>query len=348
MDQFALTEREKSVLRYIIHQFILTASPVGSRLISKHYDLGVSPATIRNIMADLEDTGLLGHPHTSAGRVPTDVGYRYYVDSLMDPPKLEENIKNFVETTIENSEGDTDEIIPITARILSDVTNQLACVTYPKFVNSLLEKIQLVQLSTTRILIVISIKSGMVRTITLEINVEVKQENLQKIERILNERLSGLRFSEIKQTFAERLKDYNRDTLKPIIRVFIDSVDKIFADESIKNKSVISGTSKVIKQPEFEDIGKFQGIIELIEDKDVIVHLMENQAFGVGEDVSITIGSESKEEKFNNYSMITKEYKIGNASGTVGIIGPKRMDYSKILAAVAYVAESLAKELKNK
>lgn len=348
MNVVELTDREKSILRYVVQQFILTASPVGSRNISKYYNIGLSPATIRNIMSDLEDTGLLDHPHTSAGRIPTDMGYRTYVDGLMDPPVLrKEDIKR-IEQTMEHGFSETNELIEFTSLLLSEITNQLACISLPKLDNAILEKLQLVQLSSSRILVVISIKAGLVRTITLEITKETKSESLNYIQKILNERLSGLKFSEIRQSFSERLKDYNREELKPIIRMFIDSLDKIFASIPDQNQIILSGASNVLKHPEFEKHENFQGIIELMENKDVIVHLMDRAEEKLQNSVDIRIGSENKNEQFSDFSMITKEYKFGDVSGTVGIIGPKRMQYSKIVAAVVYIAESLSNELKKK
>ncbi|PKL90157.1 MAG: heat-inducible transcription repressor HrcA [Ignavibacteriae bacterium HGW-Ignavibacteriae-2] len=347
MHSIELTDREKSILRHVVQQFILTASPVGSRNISKRYNIGLSPASIRNIMADLEETGYLNHPHTSAGRIPTDMGYRFYVDSLMDPPTLNEEAIKKIDSTLEAGHTETNELIELTSILLSELTNQLACITFPKFDNAVLEKIQLVQLSINRILVVLTVKSGLVRTITLEITKEATLINLQSIQQILNERLSGLKFTEIRKTFSERLKDYNRDELKPIVRLFIDSVDKIFASMPEKNKAVISGATNVLKQPEFEIHQNFQGIIELIENKNVVIHLMEKGFKAEHVPINIKIGSENMDEQFSDFSLITKEYKFGEVSGTVGIIGPKRMEYSKVVAAVMYVAESLSNELKK-
>ncbi len=347
MDVYELSDREKAILRFVVHQFILTASPVGSRNISKRYDIGLSPATIRNIMADLEDSGLLDHPHTSAGRIPTDRGYRIYVDTLMDPPYLAEIEKLKVENSIDANSMDTSELLRVTSVILSELTNQLACITFPKFENAVLDKLQIISLAASRILVVLTIKSGLIKTITLEIDSDVDAAKLNDVQQILNEKLSGLKFSEIRKTFSERLKEYNHENFKPIVRVFVDSIDKIFTDADYMNKAVISGASKILKQPEFEDLQNLQGIIELIENKDVIIHLMEREKSKTYSHASITIGSENPEKQFSDYSMITKEYRIGDALGTVGIIGPKRMEYSRIVAAVVYVAESLTKELKK-
>lgn len=343
MTEYQLKDREKAILRFVIHQFILTANPVGSRNVSKKFDLGLSPASIRNVMADLEEMGLLNHPHTSAGRVPTDKGYRVYVDSLMDPPVIDITAKKIVDENL-SLQNETEELLKITSAILSDLTNQLALVTYPKFEQAELEKIQLVQLSSKRILVVVSVKSGLVKTITLEVDVEVKEDQLSSIQQILNERLCGLKFSEIRATFQERVKDISSEKYRPIIRVFLDSVDRIFTDSSV-DKTFIAGTKKMLTHPEFFDHDKFQSVIELVENKDIIIHVLDKNKEDAKNDLAIKIGEENKDEKLSDYSMISKEYKIGDLTGTLGIMGPKRMDYSKIIAAVVYIAEQLTEEL---
>lgn len=342
---YQLSDREKSILRYVVNQFILTANPVGSRNIAKKTEIGLSPATIRNIMSDLEDSGLLGHPHTSAGRVPTDLGYRFYVDSLMSPSVLSETILKQVDSTYENEHNESEELVRITSALLSQLTQQLACVTYPTLNKAILEKIQLIKLSSTRLLVVITVRTGSVSTITLEISSEIKSHNLQLAEQLFNERLSGLRFSEIKETFAERVADH-KDNYQPIIRLFLDSVDKIFTNPDKREDAILAGATKIIKNPEFDDPEHLQGIIEMIENKDIIIHLMEQRKKEGGQ-ISISIGSENEDEQFEDYSLITKEYNMGELSGTVGIIGPKRMEYSKMVAAITYIAESLTKEIKK-
>lgn len=343
MTDYQLKDREKAILRFIIHQFILTANPVGSRNISKKYDIGLSPASIRNIMADLEELGYLDHPHTSAGRVPTDKGYRVYVDSLMDPPKLENNVKAIVDVNLGQASSETEDLLKITSTILSNLTNQLAVVTYPKFEQAVLEKIQIVRLSSSRILVVVTVKSGLIKTITLEVDAEVNENNIATVQQFLNERLSGLRFSEIRSSFSDRIKDFNSDSVRPIIRVFVESVDRIFTDIST-DKTIISGAKNILTQPEFEDHEQLQSIIELIENKDVIIHILDKKKSD-DVDLSVTIGKENQDEKLSDYSLITKEYKVGDLKGTLGIMGPKRMDYSKIIAAVVYIAEQLTLEL---
>jgi heat-inducible transcriptional repressor len=346
MGQQELSDREKLILRSIIQQFILTASPVGSRFITKKYNIGFSPATVRNIMADLEESGFIGHPHTSAGRIPTDKGYRFYVDSLMEVQKIRNSDKGIINKGLEIEPLETDEVLRLTSTILSNITKQLACVTYPRLDSGVLTKLQIVSLSSSRILIVISIKGGLVKTITMEISFEIKPVQIESVQNLLNERLCGLTFKEIRASFSERLRDVEEDQ-KPVIRLFVDSVDKIFKDETTKDNIFITGASNIIKQPEFEDPEKFPGIVELIENKDIIIHILDKGNEAHANEIFISIGSENEDRKLDEYSFISKEYSIGSTSGTLGIIGPKRMEYSKVVAIVDYMAKMLSEILKN-
>jgi len=208
------------------------------------------------------------------------------------------------------------------------------------------EKLQLIKLTETRLLIVISIRSGIVRTITLEIKSSISTIRLESVQALLNEGLSGLRFSEIRETFKDRFKDVD-EKQKPVIRLFIDSVDKIFRDNNRSDKLIITGAKNVIKQPEFENPEKYEGIIELMEDKDIIIHVMEKSGGEKNNSVFISIGSENEDEILKDYSFISKEYKLGDTLGTLGIIGPKRMEYSKIVSIVDYIARVLSDFLKK-
>jgi heat-inducible transcriptional repressor len=341
-----LNEREKNILRYIIQQFILTASPVGSRNITKRYDLGISPATVRNIMSDLEESGFIDHPHTSAGRIPTDKGYRFYVDSLMNVQLIDHNEKNLIDKEFENKVEDKDDLLKLTSNILSKITRQLACVTYPKLETGSFERLQIISLSSTRILIVISIKGGLVKTITMEFASEIMESQISSVQNLLNERLAGLSFKEIRATFKERFQDVEEDQ-KAIIRLFLDSADKVFGDVRSSDGIYITGAKNVIQQPEFYDPERFQGVIELLEDKDIIVHILDKTEDMDSDNVYISIGKENEDQKLLDYSLITKEYKLGDVSGHLGIIGPKRMEYSKVIAIVDYVAKMLTETLKN-
>ena len=347
METEELNQREKAILRSIVQQFILTATPVGSRNITKKYDIGFSPATVRNVMADLEDSGYINHPHTSAGRVPTDKGYRYYVDSLMNVDKINIKEKSIIENSLGQILDETEDLVKVTSKLLSSITKQIACVTYPNLESGILERIQIITLTSTRILVVISIKSGLVKTITMELDTEMIESHIESVQLLLNEKLSGLSLAEIRNTFKERFLDVEDDQ-KPIIRLFVDSVDKLFKDEVRTDRLIVTGAKNVIQQPEFENPESFQSIIELIEDKDVIIHIMDKSSESKKEEVYISIGSEMIDKKLQEYSFVSKEYKFGETSGTLGIIGPKRMEYSRIVAIVDYLAKLLSEYLKSR
>lgn len=344
MNRDQLNDREQSILRYIVQQFILTAVPVGSRNITKRYDIGFSPATVRNIMSDLEESGYIGHPHTSAGRVPTDKGYRFYVDLLMSRDEIDDLARRTINNSLEKVKNEPEELLTTVSRILSSITNQLACVVYPKLETGVLEKIQLVKITSNRILAVITIKLGLVKTITLEVQGEIKDEQLQVIQSLLNERLAGLSLFEIRSTFRERMKDVAQQESE-IYTVFFDSVDRIFSDGPQGDKLFISGTKHLIRQPEFESADKIQNVVELIEDRDILLHVFEKSSGGGGDQVVVSIGKENELPRLDDYSLVTKEYLIGDVKGRLGIIGPKRMEYAKIVAMVDYISLVLTDSL---
>jgi heat-inducible transcriptional repressor len=297
-------------------------------------------------MSDLEESGFIDHPHTSAGRVPTDKGYRYYVDSLMSIPKLKPKEKELIDSGFNTDFDETSDIVKVSSKLLSTITKQIACVTYPSLDSAMLDKLQIISIAANRILVVITIKSGLVKTITLEVSSDIRESQIDSVQRLLNERLSGLKFNEIRNTFKERFKDI-RDEDKPVIRLFIDSADKIFKDEFSSDNLIITGVKNVIRQPEFEDPDKFQSVIELVEDKDIIIHIMEKSTEADYGNVFISIGSENNERKMTEYSFISKEYSFGGTKGTLGIVGPKRMEYNKIVAIVDYIAKMLSEFLTN-
>lgn len=333
-----LNEREKTILHNIVHSYIQTAIPVGSRFIAKRRDIGLSPATIRNVMSDLEFLGYIDHPHTSAGRVPTDKGYRFYVNELMEIDQLSEKEQSSIQTQLQGN-IETDDILKIASKILGTISHQLSVVTAPQMTSGIFEKLELLQMSSTRLLVIISIRSGLVKTIMMEIHSEIARSTLDHVARILNERLSGLTLKEIRDTFAERIREYQNEE-SGLIRLFIESVDKLF-DENRKEKIHIGGTTNIISQPEFDNAKNFKSVIELMDNEDIIIHVLEN---GDAKDggANVTIGQETKIEHLKDFSIVTKTYNVGDVAGTIGVLGPKRMEYSKMIPLVDFVASTIS------
>ncbi|HAL56041.1 MAG TPA: heat-inducible transcription repressor HrcA [Bacteroidetes bacterium] len=337
-----LRERERDILRHVVHNYIHTAVPIGSRFISKRFETRLSPATIRNVMADLEELGYLSHPHTSAGRVPTDLGYRYYVDFLMEVQDLSQGDRLQIEQGLDVA-GNHEFLLRETSKLLGKISKQLSIVSSPHISSGVFQKLELIPISSSRLLVVMSIRSGLVKTLMLEVGVEIQRDALDRIAGILNERLSGLTLQQIRDSFLERIRDV-QDERTGLIRLFIDSVDELFNDLKDREKVHIGGTQNIIDQPEFVDPRNFRSVIELIESDEIIVHLLEKHE-ELDKDFVITIGQENEDDKAKDYSILTATYNVEGVRGRVGIIGPKRMDYGKVIPLVDFVAQSIAKML---
>ncbi len=333
-----LTERQKEVLKYIIQNFILTATPVGSNLLAKQSDLGLSSASIRNVMADLEEQGFLSHPHVSAGRIPTDKAYRLYVNGLMEFNELDKlEQKTIFQDLIGIS--DTDDLLKETGKLLSRISHQLSIVSSPHLITGRLNRIEVIQISSSKILVILTIESLVVKTITMELISDIRQSQLEKITNFLNERLSGLTLKEIRDTFYDRIKDAENEETG-LIRLFLGNTDKLFSDFTSKERVHISGTKNILAQPEFESPEKVRSIIELIDNEDIIIHIIDRYEEKMSsEGITILIGSENDIEKLQNYSMIISSYNIGETKGTIGVIGPKRMEYQRLIPLVGYITE---------
>lgn len=333
-----LNEREKTILHNIVHSYIQTAIPVGSRYIAKRRDIGLSPATVRNVMSDLEFLGYLDHPHTSAGRIPTDKGYRFYVNELMEIDRLSDLEQTSIQSQL-HSNMETDDILKIATKILGTISHQLSVVTAPQMISGVFEKLELIQLSSTRLLVIISTRSGLVKTIMMEIHSDIARSKLDHVAQLLNERLSGLTLKEVRDTFAERIREFQNEE-SGLIRLFIESVDKLF-DENRKDKLHIGGTTNILSQPEFDNAKNFKSVIELMDNEDIIIHVLETSDAKSGS-ATVTIGEETKIEHLKDFSVVTKTYTVGDVSGTIGVLGPKRMEYSKMIPLVDFVATTIS------
>jgi heat-inducible transcriptional repressor len=330
-----LTEREKDILKAVVQHFVLTGSPVGSYTLSKNRSSELSSASIRNVMADLEDKGFLGHPHTSAGRIPTTKGYRHYVDHLVSLAHLTEYEKELIRENIGQFGGDLDLILDKTAQVIARISNQLGVILTPKFEEGILEKLEIIQVSSDKILVILSIKDGIARTILLEVRHTFKSSLLEKLVQLLNERIGGLRIREIKQTFHKRVKDLIHDETG-IIRLFVESADNLFDFERYANLKY-TGAKNILSNPEFSDLEKFAALIEMFEERNIIIHMMERRSEAPG--IKVTIGKENEEKPIQECSIITAPYKMGDVDGLLGVIGPMRMAYKRIIPVVDFTAK---------
>ena len=339
-----LSDREKDILRTIIHMYILNALPVGSRTLSKYleHELKLSPATLRNIMSDLEEMEYISHPHTSAGRIPTDKGYRYYVDTLMQTELLSEHE---IQKLIGNVATITpDNVLKDASKLLGMLSRCLGVVAIPHFTDLAIQKIELISLASNRVLVVIALDSKIVRTVTLEAEFEIQPSELEKMATFMNEKVSGKSLKFVEDNFQAMVSEGSYGKA-PLIRLFVDSIDKLFESYASTDRIHITGTQHMLDYPEFEDVQRVKSVIELVENEDVIIHILDKIETEAGEP-RILIGSEMHNQLLDDYSLIVTTYRMGNAEGSIGLIGPKRMNYSRLTSLVQYVGELIS--IKNK
>ena len=340
-----LDERKQKVLRAIIRDYISTAEPVGSRTIAKKYDLGVSPATIRNEMADLEELGYIEQPHTSAGRVPSDRGYRYFVDCLMKKQQLTTDDEKKILSGYRTKVKDVGTVLKQTNTIMSDITSYTSILTGPEFNKSSLRNVQLVPLDSSRALVVVVADNGLVQTKMIDLPKSINDTDLQKITMVMNAKLEGLSLEDIKMTLIKEIySELSRH--KHIFDAAMDLIQETL-DLNNEEKVYLAGTLNILNQPEFRDISKVKTLLSLLEQEKVIKGIITDS--GIDDDgTHVTIGGENKVEELHNCSTITATYQIdGKVIGSVGVIGPTRMDYEKAVSIVDFMTQHLSKMMSD-
>lgn len=328
-----LTLREKAILDILIGTYVTTGEPVGSRTISK-MDLGLSAATIRNSMADLEEKGYLYQPHTSAGRVPSDKGYRYYVDMLMNREELAEAAQQSIRDSVERlREGNADDLLVQVSKVLADVSHNLGIALGPQFTQGIFERLEMLKLSESKLLMVMTIRSGLVKTMVVEIDSEIEGDELEETRRVVNQRLSGLTIGEIMASVKERLASASSGSPK-LLHLLANSADHLFRFPSSADLHM-DGTRNFFDQPDFSS-ERLAGLIGMLEAREYVAHLLSARARDAG--ISITIGDEHESPVLKDCSLLTSTYSVGNVSGVIGIIGPTRLPYGRLVPLVQYMA----------
>lgn len=329
--------RKRQVLYAIVHDYIQTAEPVGSRTISRRYALGVSPATIRNEMSDLEDMGLLEQPHTSAGRIPSDRGYRFYVDSLLQIPDLKRQELTLMKRVLSSRMRGVEQIVQQLAKLLSALTNYTAIVLGPSKRSARLRQVQLVPLSQRQIYLVGVTDGGLLLHRMIHLENDIEEGSVRILQHWLNQRLAGLALDQIKSSGLTALQD----ELHNGIDLFEAVMDELIVslNQPEVGKVYLGGTTNILDQPEFRDLDKVKALLELLEEDALVWELMMQVA---GNGVSISIGSENALSAMQECSLVTAEYRLGDGLvGHFGLLGPTRMDYDRVLALVQGVCHTL-------
>jgi heat-inducible transcriptional repressor len=338
MQPHDLTDRERQVLDAVIQAYVDTAEPAGSRTIAKRFPLGISAATIRNTMSDLEDRGYLYHPHTSAGRIPTDLAYRVYVDDIMNAPRVTPSEYVALTTQIGGHPNALQTMLDRAAQVLGMVTKELGIAVAPSFDDAILDQLQMFPVSSERLLMVLVLRHGAARTIFLEIPSGLPPDAVDQVARVLNERLSGLTLREIRTTLRERLRDVSgANGERGLINVFLEESDQLFTGSDEAAPGLLLGSARILAdQPEFRSEERMRDLMALTERRDVLREALRNRQSGPG--VTITIGAENVDPQLANFTLVTSTYSAGTIHGVIGVMGPTRMSYEKVIALVEHTS----------
>lgn len=338
-----IDDRKRKILQAIIDDYIDTAEPVGSRTIVKKCDLGLSPATIRNEMADLEDMGFLKQPHTSAGRVPSLVGYRYYVDELMTQYSLTLEEINTLRSTLEIKMDYLEKVIAKTSQVLSKLTNYTTVISAPTLTAGSLKQIRLVGIDLHRCLVVVITNQGVVRDKKMQFTVPVTEEKLSIMEKMLNKAFANVPFGNITVDSLYSISEktgIEMELLFPIIDFM-----RACVKDSEETEVYMDGATNILNFPEYSDLNKVKRFLNAVNDRKDVMRTV-NAIQSTGDGINIRIGSENTDDGLSDCSIITSRYKIGDSmEGVIGIIGPVRMDYKKAVSVIKNATDMLNQKM---
>ncbi|CAG5093340.1 Heat-inducible transcription repressor HrcA [Thermobacillus xylanilyticus] len=332
-----LTERQRLILNAIVDDYIRSAEPVGSRSISKKSGVGYSPATIRNEMADLEELGFLEQPHTSAGRIPSAKGYRYYVDHLVRIGEVDEEDLRCVRSFFARKMTRMEQIIQHAAMILASLTNYTSIVLGPEVFSNSLKAFQLVPLNDQSAVAIIVTNTGHVENRTISIPPGFDINELEKVVAILNAKLVGVPLHRLQtKLYTEVSEELNRYVSH--CEEIIDTLAQAL-EQRTEHRAFTSGTSNMLTQPEFRDVNKVKSILEWLDETPALVRSFSPKQEGI----QVRIGQENADEALQNCSLITATYVVdGTTIGTIGLLGPMRMDYGKAITLMDILSKDLA------
>lgn len=337
-------DRKRKILRAIIHEHILTAEPVGSRTLAKSYKLGISSATIRNEMSDLEELGFIEQPHTSAGRVPSDKGYRFYVDSLIkgdDHSNIKVNFKNLLDNMQYEKQG-IQNIMTHMARMLSQVTQYTSVVCGPQMEKTKIKQLQLMQVDNFSMLIILITDTGLVHNKVVKLKTRINSRKLGYLNEFFSDKLRDKELDEINTMYLKGLEK----ELVTRLEISHDLLEIVYSGLTLVSKPddfelYLGGTSYILDQPEFSDIDSLKKVLKILDHEEILKDIFAKMP---NKDLEVMIGHENDLEDMHKCSIVFATYTIGDkASGKVGVIGPTRMEYPKVMASVNTMSSLLSK-----
>jgi len=336
-----LNERKERILEVIIRSYIDTAEPVGSRTVAKRFTQSISAATIRNEMSDLEDMGFLIQPHTSAGRIPTQKAYRYYVDSIMKVQQLEEVIKRDIHEGYLNVAGDMEDIMTYTTHLLSDLTKYAAVVLSPKVTWANCKHLQIIPVFKERVIVVVVTTEGFAENVELNLSKEISIHDALRLSNMINTLLGGLHAAEINHNLIDELANVTLEE-KRLLREIITGVQEALFEHHSQVMS--NGVTNLLDYPEFADTDRIRHLVKVSQKKSILAEAIIDNPYS--EVLRITIGDENKGEELKELSLITTTYELqDNIIGAIGVIGPTRMQYDHVSSMLEYIRHEINQNL---
>lgn len=328
-----LNERKKRILQAIIELYINTAEPVSSNAILESYDIDLSSATIRNEMMELEHLGFLEKPHTSSGRIPSEKGYRFYVDELLNDEKISLDEIQYIKSKLETKVNEIEELTRIATNTISDITHYTTVAIGPN--NNIIKDIKFVLLGSRLLMAVILTESGAIKETIIKFDEDITNSQIEGLNYIFNNRLRGKPLEKIDKPMEEYIisaMSDQADVIKPIIAQMNKKIDET-------EKLYLKGANRLFDYPEFNQIDIAKNFLSVLDTKEPMLELLNS---GLAKEINVYIGEENQKEELKDLSIITFKHTVGGRDiGTIGIIGPKRMDYSKVISIMKYISKKL-------
>ena len=333
-----MEERKKKILQAVIDEYVNTAEPVSSATLVEKYGLNYSSATVRNELAELEKSGYLDKTHTSSGRIPSEKGYRFYVDELIKEDDISLEEMKYIQSKLSTKVNEIEDLAKIATSTLSEITHYTTVAIGPKVETQLIEEIKFVLLGTRMLMVVIVTDSGLVKETIIKYDEDVTQSQVETLNNLFNSKLKGKPLSKIDKPMEEYILseiNYSIDVIKPII----EQINKI-VDEA--ETIYLEGANKAFDLPEFKSLELAKNFVNVLDEKEVMLDILDS---GMAKDINVYIGDENDKEELKDFSVVTFKHSIGNKElGTIGIIGPKRMNYSKVISVMKYISKKISEQ----
>ncbi len=331
----ALNPRERQVLEAVIETYIATAEPAASRTVALRSGLGISPASIRSTMSELEAKGLLFQAHSSAGRIPTDRAYRLYVDAIVRRSPPDDHSRERLSQELSTAASASEELLRRAAQVLGILTQELGVAVAPALEEIVLERFDLVPIASDRLLLVFNLRGGVVRTLYVRVPVTLHPDDVSEVQRILNERLGGLPIRAIRASLADRLRDVGRGAARELLDIVIAEGDGVFEGRDLTDSVMLGSTGPLADQPEFASSERIRSLLTLTERREALRDALAERCRG---GLVITIGAEHGDPSLADFTLVTSTYRRGGATGVIGVLGPTRMPYDKIIGLVEHTS----------